>query len=159
MKNYWIGVIIGIISGALVMGILLYRVSPGLMLKEKECRYAFDESVAQLESSVLEHSWTIPKIHDLQQSLSAFGYDVRRVKIMEICNPEYASKILQGNEERVVSSMMPCRIAVYEKEDGKVYTSFMTPSLMAGAIGGTVREVMVMAQKDLKEMIGVITKE
>ena len=159
MKNYWIGVLLGIISGALIMGIIIYRTSPGMMLKEKECRYGFDESVAELESSIREHGWTIPAIHDLQASLKKFGHDVRKVKVFEICNPDHAVKILKGNEERIVSAMMPCRIAVYEKEDGKIFASYMNSSLMAGAMGGTVDEVMTEATKELMEILEAIVEE
>ena len=141
------------------MGIVLYRSSPGMMLKEKECRYGFEETAIELESSVRNHGWTIPAIHDLQASLKKFGHDVRNVKVFEVCNPDIAVKVLEGNNERIVSTMMPCRIAIYEKEDGKVYTSYMNFSLLAGAMGGAVDEAMTTAMEELKEILEAITGE
>ena len=68
-------------------------------------------------------------------------------------------KVLEGNNERIVSTMMPCRIAIYEKEDGKVYTSYMNFSLLAGAMGGAVDEAMTTAMEELKEILEAITRE
>ena len=153
MRNYWIGLFIGLISGALLTGILLYRTAPGMMLKEKACKYDFDECVKVLESSILEKNWTIPVAHDLQASLKKFGHDVMKVKVFEICKPEHAVKILQGTNERIVSAMMPCRIAIYEKESGKVFASYMNSSIMAGAMGGTVKEAMKPATEELNEIL------
>lgn len=159
MKNYWIGVFIGVICGALIMGGVLYRASPGMMLKEKECAYSFDESVTRLEASAAEHNWTIPKIHDLQSSLEKFGYEVRKVKVFALCKPEHAVKVLEGDGDRIVSTMMPCRIALYEKADGEVYASYMNSKMLAGAIGGSVKEVMAGASSDLEEILGSILQK
>jgi uncharacterized protein (DUF302 family) len=159
MRNYWYGATIGVISGILLMGILMYRAAPNIMLKEKATKYDFDESIKILESSILEKNWTIPVAHDLQASLKKFGYDVRKVKVFEICKPDYAAEILEGTDERIVSAMMPCRIAIYEKENGKVFASFMNSSVMAGAMGGKVKKVMNPATEELKVILSPILVE
>lgn len=41
-----------------------------------------------------------------------------------------------------VSVMMPCSIAVYQKNDGKTYVSTMNNGLMGKMFGGVVAEVM-----------------
>jgi len=95
----------------------------------------------------------MPAVHDLQASMSKFDYDVKQVKVFELCHPDYASKILLESDERIVSSLMPCRVAIYEKDDGKVYISRMNTSLMAGMMGGLIKDVMADASNDTEVIL------
>ena len=64
-----------------------------------------------------------------------------------------AINILQGDEERVVSSMMPCRVAVYVKADGKTYISRMNSKLMSKGMNGNVRSTMKSAFVEMEEIL------
>ena len=57
-------------------------------------------------------------VHDLQATMKKFDKDVRSVKVFDICHPDHSYEILSRDQERIVSNLMPCRIAVYEKNDG-----------------------------------------
>jgi uncharacterized protein (DUF302 family) len=78
--------------------------------------------------------------------------------VYELCHPEHAYQILNKSEERIVSSMMPCRVAIYEKADGSVYLSRMNSKLMANAMGGIVKEVMSEAFSENEQMIEATIK-
>ncbi|KAF5410762.1 MAG: hypothetical protein C5S47_05715 [Candidatus Methanogasteraceae archaeon] len=41
-----------------------------------------------------------------------------RIKVVEMCQPEYASGPLGTDDTKFVAVMMPCAVAVYEKSDG-----------------------------------------
>ena len=86
------------------------------------------------------------------------GYEVNKVKVFALCNPEYAVKILENDEYRIVSSMLPCRIAVYEKSDGKTYISRMNNGLMAKKLNKTVADVMTEATNDMEEILKDLIK-
>jgi uncharacterized protein (DUF302 family) len=49
--------------------------------------------------------------------------------------------------------MMPCRVSIYEKSNGKVYVSWMNTGLMGGLFGGLVAEVMDDASAESLAMI------
>lgn len=111
---------------------------------EKISRYNFAETVDRLKSLAEEDGWNVPAIHDLQQSLAKSGKHVKPVKVLEICKPRYSGQMLELNDERIISVMMPCRISIYEKDDGKTYVSLLNAALMSA---------------DLPENIGMVMKE
>lgn len=90
-------------------------------------------TVEKLITAATLKEWQNPATHNLQQSLAKAGKAVRPVQVIEICKPEYSGKMLEKSDERIVSVMMPCRISVYEKEDGKTYVALLN---MAGMISG-----------------------
>jgi uncharacterized protein (DUF302 family) len=159
MKKNIIYGISGLIFGALVMLFTIYQMAPGMMLVESESKYAsFDETVAKFEESVKAHNWKLPAVHDLQKTMAKFGNDVKAVKVFELCHPDHANKILKESDERVVSSMMPCRVAIYEKHDGKVYISRMNSGLMAGTMGGIIADVMSDASAENEAILEAVIK-
>ena len=108
------------------------------------------ESILQLAAA---KNWKNPATHDLQQVLLNAGKTVNPVKIIELCRPDYAARVLELNEERSASVLMPCRISVYEKEDGKTYVSLMDPHTMANVLPESVAQTMA---EVTNELIGII---
>ena len=119
------GIIIGIAGGLALGGLIIFLAMPKLMFKETVSPYGFDETVNRVEKAVAEKGWKTPMVHDLQATMKKFDHDVQSVKVFEICHPDHSYQILKESDERIVSSMMPCRISVYEKEDGSVWISRM----------------------------------
>lgn len=126
--------------------------APGLML-ENESKSGFNETVEQLSKTITEKGWKITITHDLQEIMKKNGKEVLPVKVIELCNPAYAFGILSENESRYVSPMLPCRISVYEKADGKTYISRMNSVLLAKQFGGNIEKVISQAFADGEEII------
>jgi len=141
----------------MVIGVLVaFFASPSLMFREDRNQKDFDTTVAQLEEVVISKGWKIPQVHDLQATMKKFGKDVRSVKVFEICHPDHSYEILSRNEEKIVSSMMPCRISVYEKEDGTVWISRMNSGFMAKPMSAVVRKTMSAAAADVEAIIAEV---
>ncbi len=155
MKKYLIGGGIGAVIGMLFLGIIMYNMAPDLMLIEDVSKYDdFDKTVDAFVQSVEDHNWKISATHDLQKSMAKHGKSaVKAVKVFELCHPDHAHKILVKDEERIVSSLMPCRIAIYERSDGKVYISRMNSGLMASMMDGIIPEVMEDASSENEEIL------
>jgi len=145
----------GIILGILIM----VEFSADLLIREEKSKFGFEETVTTFENAVVEAGWVIPAVHDLQASMAKFGTEVRKVKVFAICYPEHASKILSGSDERIVSSMMPCRVSIYEKEDGAVYFSLVNARRMSAGMERNVRKVMKAAYEDMEVIISGIIEE
>lgn len=145
--------IVGIIIGALITILFIWNLAPSMMMNENESKFSFDESATFIEQSITDAGWKISAIHDLQKSMQNFGKSVNKVRVYEICNPEHAYKVLSQNDERIVSSLMPCRISIYEKEDGKTYISMMNTGLMGQMMDGVVPEVMKDASRESEAII------
>lgn len=153
-------ILIAFVLGGLIVFLMFPNNRSAKYFTESESRYNFEETVAQFEAIVNDSpGWTILKTYDLQKSMKKHNYNVQPVKVFSICNPDYSSKILFSNQERVVSSMMPCRISIYEKTNGKTYLSRMNSADMAAQMGGLVDKVMSAASRDVEEMIIDLIKQ
>jgi len=116
------------------------------------------ETVAALEKSVQDHGWVVSTVINMNKSMAKHGVEFGpRVKVVKLCNPEYAKSVL--TTDRHVSTLMPCSLAVWEGDDGKVYLSKMNMGLMAKLFGGNIAEVMgEKVVKDERAMLSGIVK-
>ncbi len=113
------------------------------MFIESKSKYNFDKTVEVLSEEIANAGWRLMAIHNLQQSLHNFNYEVSSIKVLELCNPHHAQKILSADELRIYSNLMPCRISVYDKADGKTYISLMNAGTFAAQAGSEiVKDVM-----------------
>jgi len=98
-------------------------------------------------------NWQNPATHNLQQSLAKSGKEVRPVQVVEICKPDFSGKMLELSDERIFSILMPCRISVYEKEDGKAYIALLDTSGMSVGMPAAVVEAMTSASNESFEIV------
>ncbi|MHC1703685.1 MAG: DUF302 domain-containing protein [Tenuifilaceae bacterium] len=112
-----------------------------------------ETTVAKLIAAAALKEWQNPAVHNLQQSLAKAGKTVRPVQVIEICKPEYSGKMLEKSDERIVSVMMPCRISVYQKEDGKAYVALINTSAMIAGMPSTIANVMKAASDETFEIV------
>jgi uncharacterized protein (DUF302 family) len=123
---------------------------------ELPSRLGFDATVEKLTTEAERREWKVPAIHDLQQSLAKSGKTVKPVKVIEICKPEYSGQMLELNDERIISVMMPCRISVYEKDDGKTYVSLINAGEMSKSLPANIARVMKEASDETFDIVKVI---
>lgn len=128
-------------------------------LLEKQSRFSFDRTIEMLITEAKNSDWNVPAIHDLQQSLAKSGQHVKPVKVIEICKPQYSGKMLELDDERIISVMMPCRISVYEKNDGKTYIALLDPSPISVGMPQNIARVMKEASEDTFRLVNSITGE
>lgn len=126
---------------------------------ENRSRFGFEETVDRLSEIIVEGGWRVLHIHDLQETMRKNGKDVVPVKVIELCKPDHAYRLLSDDHLRLYSNMMPCRIAVYEKDDGGTYVSRMNPAIPASHIEGPVLDVMYGAYSDAEKFVEKIVKE
>ena len=114
---------------------------------ENKSRFDFEKTLEVLVAESEKRAWKIPAIHDLQQSLAKSGKNVRPVKVIEICKPEYSGKMLELSDERIISVMMPCRISVYVKDDDLTYISIINTGELAKTLPSNIFKVMEGSQR------------
>lgn len=120
---------------------------------EQVSPYDVPTTVGKLIETAVQKGWQNPATHNLQQSLAKSGKDVRPVQVVEICKPEFSGKMLERNHERIFSVMMPCRISVYEKEDGKAYVALIDTAAMSAGMPEIVAEAMAAASNESFEIV------
>jgi len=153
------GFIIGAVAGIAIGLLIAFFSAPSLMFRESNYQKDFETTVANLENVIQQKGWKLPMIHDLQATMQKFGKEVRSVKILEICHPDHSYEILSRSEEKIVSSMMPCRISVYEKKDGSVWISRMNSGFLSRPMSPVIRKTMSAAAADVEEIIAEVMKE
>ncbi len=149
----------GFILGILVMSFVTFTGAPELMVVEDESRYGFDETIEAIEASAEDQGGAVPTVHRLHEPVRAEGYEVDRVAVMELCQPHHAAQILSDDEAKVVTSMMPCRISVYETSDERIIISRMNTAMLAERFGGTVAEVMADATEEVEGVLATVLQE
>jgi uncharacterized protein (DUF302 family) len=154
-------IITGAIIGCLLMGMIVWFAMPPMMINVHQSKYGFDETIAMVEQAVTaRQGWKVSQVFDIQKNILDAGHqDMTRVKIVALCNPHYAYRILSDDEDKVVSTMMPLGIGVYETKDGKVYLSDMNIGLMGRMFGGTIAEVMGDASSDISGIVATVAVE
>ena len=120
---------------------------------ETQSKYSFDRTIEKLSETILKTGWNISVIIDLQGSLSKSGIDILPVKSIELCNPKLASQLLLKSELRVYSCMLPCKISIYEKENGKTYLSLLNIELISSQIDEDAKNVMNEAFSNINRLI------
>jgi uncharacterized protein (DUF302 family) len=123
------------------------------MIIEQVSPFNVDMTIEKLIASAIQKEWQNPAIHNLQQSLAKSGKVVRPVQVIELCKPEFSGKMLEKNHERIASIMMPCRISVYEKEDGKAYVALINVESMLPGLPESVAEIMKEASDETIEIV------
>jgi uncharacterized protein (DUF302 family) len=96
-------------------------------------RKGFDEAVEAVIEKSKERGFGVLHIHDVKDVLAKKGYPRDPLKIIEICNPGYANRVLDADIK--TSLMLPCPISVYV-ESGQVFISAMRPRAIADFFPG-----------------------
>ena len=125
---------------------------------EKESLFGFNETVELLLNAASDREWNNPATHDLQNSLAKAGKAILPVTVIEVCKPEYSGQMLELSDERIISVMMPCRISVYEKANGKTYVATVNYKLFTTGQSEVIRDVMMEASNDLEEIVRAVAR-
>jgi len=113
----------------------------------------FPKTLDAFRTETKAAGWSIVTEHNLAGMLSARGYTLHPVIVLEVCNSTYGAQLLAKDEYRYVSSMMPCRVSIYQTSTGKVVISRMNASMFAEMVAGEVAEVMLKADSEMDAII------
>ena len=144
----------GLLIGALATIALLALAAPGLMIKEHRSPYDLAATVQAIVTNAANRGWKVSKIHDFREALARpVEPKLAPIQVVELCQPDYAHELLQSGRNRFVATMMRCAVAVYEKEDGKVYVASTNVGLMGRLFGGEIRTAMDRVARDNGEIL------
>ncbi|HXK50870.1 MAG TPA: DUF302 domain-containing protein [Clostridiales bacterium] len=149
----------GFILGIIVTLLVFINIFPSMMISTKESMYGFTETVDMIDSSSTANRWAVLKIIDLGRRMNNAGYeDAPRVKVIELCHAENTYNVLKNEDDMFISAIMPCRMAVQEKSNGKVFISRMNIDLMSRFFSPNVKKVMSGVALDDENILRDIVK-
>jgi len=92
-------------------------------------------AVEDLRAAVAKHGFGVLHAYDLQETLNSKGFPLPHAcHILEVCNPEQASKVL--TEDIGMNIALPCRISVYE-ENGQTMIATALPTKLLSALSAS----------------------
>ena len=143
----------GLIAGIMVTILFIILAAPKMMFQVTESNYDFEQTAAMIEQSTKDNQWSMPHQYDLQMTMAKHGFTVKPVKVFSICKPDIAIRILGSDTDRHIAAMMPCRVAIFEKSNGKTYVARMNAGLLSKLLGSKVKAVMGEAGQDSEKII------
>lgn len=130
------------------------------VLLESASRFNFHETLEKIKEMATLRGWKILVEHDLQETLRKNRIEVLESKVVELCKPEFAGALMQEDAVKFASALMPCRISIYCKTDGKTYISRINSGMISMFMAGTIGKVMSMAGSEMELIMkGVIADE
>ena len=142
-------------AGIVFTGVLAWQLAGGLMFNERVSPFGMEETVARIQANVqaVGNGWTLSGLRNPARAVAADGGNLLPVMMVEACSTLYSKPILKDDSTRILSILMPCKISVYKKEDGKVYIGTMNAGLMGKMFGPMVGEVMGKVAEDQQKFL------
>jgi len=86
------------------------------------------ETATALQAAVQANHFGVMQVHNLKETMTKKGVEfARECLIFEVCQPQQAKKVLDQNMS--VSTVLPCRISIYE-EGGKTVLATLKPTTL-----------------------------
>jgi len=150
---FFLGLVFGIVLTVIIIIVLI----PSKMFVIKTSKFGFEETISVIEKSATDMNWGLPHKYDLQATLKGKGFEVNPVQVISVCKPSHANKILNNDSLRQVSALMPCRVAVFEK-NGKTHVSILNSGLFSKLMAKNAKEVMKQVSAELELLIMPVIK-
>ena len=141
------------VLGLAAAAVLLWTQAPSLMMLQDESPHGFEETVAIFREAAADAGWSVLNHTDMQAVVANHGADVPGVTVFDLCSSRYSIEILERDDERIVTPMMPCRVSVYETSNGTTYVARMNSGLVARLFGGVINDVMQKASAETEAFI------
>ncbi len=93
-----------------------------------ESNKSFEDISAALEKTSPEKNFRVLAIHDVKETLHEKGFEIKPMRIFEVCNAGFAYKAIDNDVN--VAMFMPCKIVV-RGEEGKTVMTLVRPSMIS----------------------------
>jgi len=145
----------GIVGGIVLTVVLAWSMAGSLMFQEQASPFGLEETVARIQHNIQDtgKGWALSGLRNPANAVKSDGGNVLPVMMIEACSTKYSGPILKEDSVRFLSILMPCKISVYKKNDGKVYIGNMNAGLMGHMFGPLVGEIMTQVAEDQKKFL------
>lgn len=155
MPKFVGGLIAGLVLGIAAALTLAWNMAGGMMFEERESPFTVEETVARIQHNIeaAGNGWALSGLRYPARPVEAAGGNVLPVMLIEACSTQYSGPILKDDRVRFLSLLMPCKISVYKKSDGKVHIGIMNVGLLSRLFGASVGEIMAHVVRDQESFL------
>lgn len=148
-------IIASFVAGVVLVGVLAYSFAGSLMFWEITSPFGVEETAARIQQNIMKvgNGWSLTGLRNPAKAVEADGGNTLPVMMVEACSTKYSGPILKDDSVRFLSILMPCKISVYKKNDGKTYIGGMNAGLMGKMFGPMVGEVMSHVAEDQAKFV------
>ena len=149
------GIVAGLLLGLALALAVVWNMAGGLMFEERISPFTMEETVARIQHNVeaAGNGWSLSGLRYPVRPLEAEGVNALPVMLIEACSTKYSGPILKDDNVRFLSLLMPCKIGVYKKNDGKVYIGILNAGLIGKLFGSMVGDTMSHVVKDQESFL------
>ena len=125
---------------------------------ERQSPLGFEETLERLEKNAKAEGWKVPskwKVNFQRNLKKVTGTDIGPNRVLKMCEPYAAAKLLVKDQYKQLTAMMPCTLAVYVKSDGKTYISMVNLAAMGKMYGGDVAEMADALAPQMEKMLNM----
>ena len=121
----------------------------------KLVRFSAEDGTIWLAESrmLLLHAAALAGLRNPGKAVEQDGGNTLPVLMVEACSTRYSGPILKNDAVRFLSILMPCKISVYKKNDGKVYIGLMNAELIGSLFGAEVHALMKQVAADQAKFV------
>ena len=121
----------------------------------RQLSMSFDDAEKKAREELQKEGFGVLTEIDVKATLKKkLDVDFGNYKILGACNPPFAYKALQAEEQ--LGLMLPCNVIIYEKEN-KTFAAAIKPTLQMEKIGNPkLKEIAVQVEEKLKKIIDSI---
>lgn len=121
----------------------------------KKAKGSFDEVLAKIPEALKAEGFGVLTRIDVKATLKEkIGVDFRRYVILGACNPRYAHEALGA--EIGIGAMLPCSVAVWEEDDGRVSVNAVDPLQTIAAASPGLRPIAEQVRERLAKALGAL---
>jgi uncharacterized protein (DUF302 family) len=145
----------GFIGGLVVAALLVWSLAGSLMFKEVPSPYSVEETAARIQQNIQAagNGWSLVGLRNPGKAVEQDGGNTLPVLMVEACSTRYSGPILKNDSIRFLSILMPCKVSVYKKSDGKVYIGMMNAELIGSLFGSEVGALMAQVAADQAKFV------
>jgi len=150
-----IKLLLGFVVGIVVVALGGWMMMPSMMFTERVSPFGMEETIARIQHNIQNtgNGWALSGLRNPAKAVQTDGGNVLPVIMIEACSTKYSKPILKDDTVRFLSILMPCKISIYKKNDGKVYIGTMNAGLMGKMFGPLVGDVMGQVAEDQKKFL------
>lgn len=117
--------------------------------------HTYDAAIERVTEELKKEGFGVLTTIDVRETLKKkLGVDFTRYIILGACNPPFAHRALQAEEQ--IGLLLPCNVIVYEKEGATIVAAF-DPMLMLDVIEGeAIRPIAEEVKAKLERVIAAV---
>jgi uncharacterized protein (DUF302 family) len=104
------------------------------------------------------NGWALLGKSEMHKNLSRAGFDLPPITILNLCKPAYAGELLSDAAARHYSTMMPCRVSVYEDDDGTVKVALLNAAYAAQLYPEVDSRILLTAMAEIEAMLSGLSQ-